>query len=568
MIETNEILLKQGADWLYFSKPYQIITTQSAEEIEERLEAVENLVNENNWYAAGFVSYEAAKGFDQNLRVLDTNDFPVIWFGLYPQPEKIKLPSPNSPLEALRWQANVKPEIYNSSIQKIKEYIAGGKTYQVNYTMRLQTDFLNEAWDFFLHLAQSQNKYGAYLNMERHAICSASPELFFELDGDLITSKPMKGTVKRGRTTSEDLANSAWLRASEKNRAENVMIVDMLRNDIGKVAQIGSVQAPKLFEVETYPTLFQLTSTVQAKTHASLTKIFKALFPCASITGAPKVSAMQIIAELENSPRKIYTGSIGFVAPNRKAQFNVAIRTALVDKKKQTAEYGVGGGIVWDSESGDEYNEAILKARILSKPYQEFSLLETLLWTPSDGYFLLAKHLARMADSAKYFNFPFSENSFINLLDEIKPKFASPQRLRILLNPAGRLTYEASAFISEEKILQSRLAKEAINSTDIFYFHKTTRREIYPAEAGYDDILLFNEKAELTEFTIGNLVVKIEGELYTPPVSCGLLSGTYRAHLLETGRVAERSVSIRELKNCEEIFRINSVRKWEKVKLA
>ena len=199
----------------------------------------------------------------------------------------------------------------------------------------------------------------------------------------------MKGTVKRGRTTSEDQQQSEWLHDSIKNRAENVMIVDMIRNDLGRIAEIGTVQVPELFKIEKYPTLFQMTSVVQAKTKASITEIFSALFPCASITGAPKVSTMRIISELEHTPRNIYTGSIGFIAPNRKAQFNVAIRTAVIDNETGLAEYGVGGGIVWDSTNTDEYDEALLKAQVLTMgAQQEFSLLETLLWTPKEGYFL------------------------------------------------------------------------------------------------------------------------------------------------------------------------------------
>ncbi|NJN80650.1 MAG: hypothetical protein HC797_09385 [Anaerolineales bacterium] len=226
----------------------------------------------------------------------------------------------------------------------------------------------------------------------------------------------MKGTYKRGRTSKEDLINSNWLRASEKNRAENVMIVDMVRNDFGKIAQIGSVHVPELFTIEKYPTLFQMTSTVQAKTKASVTQIFSALFPCASITGAPKISTMKIINELEASPRKIYTGSIGYIAPNRKARFNVAIRTALVDKKNKVVEFGVGGGIVWDSEDKDEYAEALLKAQVLTTPPQpEFSLFETLLWEKNKGYFLLDKHLARLKDSAEYFDFEFSKEEIENI---------------------------------------------------------------------------------------------------------------------------------------------------------
>ena len=294
--------------------------------------------------------------------------------------------------------------------------------------MRLNSEFSGGEWDFFLNLAQTQNKYAAYIDTGRYVICSASPELFFKLDGNKIYSHPMKGTAKRGRTTLEDKEQAEWLHNSLKNRAENVMIVDMIRNDLGRIAEIGSVQVPELFTIEKYPTLFQMTSTVQAKTNASLDEIFSALFPCASITGAPKVSTMNIIAELETTPRKIYTGSIGYISPNRKAQFNVAIRTALIDRENKTAEYGVGGGIVWDSTSADEYSEALLKARVLTERPRTFDLIETLLWTPEDGYFLREKHIARMQDSAEYFGFPFSREEFEHQLDQLAEAFQFPAK--------------------------------------------------------------------------------------------------------------------------------------------
>jgi para-aminobenzoate synthetase / 4-amino-4-deoxychorismate lyase len=377
----------------------------------------------------------------------------------------------------------------------------------------------------------------------------------------------MKGTAKRGRTTVEDQQQAEWLHNSSKNRAENVMIVDMIRNDLGRIAQIGSVQVPQLFAIEKYPTLFQMTSTVKATTQASIAEIFTALFPCASITGAPKVSTMNIIAELETTPRKLYTGSIGFISPNRKAQFNVAIRTAIIDNEAKLAEYGVGGGVVWDSTHADEYQETLFKSQVLTQPRQDFSLLETILWTPQGGYFLREKHIARMADSAEYFDFSFSENELNNLFYEMAKKFKSPQRLRILLDHLGKLAYESQEYIEQKKTLKVKLAKQPINSSDAFFFHKTTNRVNYPAVPGYDDVLLFNEQEELTEFTIGNLVVRIDGELYTPPISCGLLAGTFRAHLLEMGQLKERVIHKGELNVFEKIYLINSVRKWVEVEI-
>jgi len=380
----------------------------------------------------------------------------------------------------------------------------------------------------------------------------------------------MKGTVSRGRTTVEDQKQSNWLRNSEKNRAENVMIVDMIRNDLGRIAKVGSIRVPELFCMERYPTLWQMTSTVAAQTSASLTDIFRALFPCASITGAPKVSAMKIINQLEITPRKIYTGAIGYIASKRKARFNVAIRTVLMDQEMQKAQYGVGGGIVWDSNSADEYAEALLKAYILTEAQPEFSLLETMLWTPQEGFFLREKHMDRLLDSANYFDFRISRNTIEDHLNKLS--FASLQRVRLLVDKVGNIQAESASFQPIEKIIHAKLAEAPIDSNDVFLFHKTTQRAVYetarPAFPDSDDVLLYNERGELTEFTIGNLVVELDGELLTPPIACGLLSGTFRAHLMETGQVLERAVPIARLKDCTRIFRINSIRKWERVHIS
>ncbi|MBI5955128.1 MAG: aminodeoxychorismate synthase component I [Chloroflexi bacterium] len=578
-MQENEVLLKHNDDWLHFTNPQRVICAERLDEVHNALQEGERLVEEKGWHAAGFVSYEAAPAFDSALRVLSDGNFPLLWFGLYPEPRVLQTSEVFKDLGGLRilnWQPSVERENYNAAIEKVKDYIARGRTYQVNYTMRLKTDFITdsrtgtdeESWRLFLHLARSQNKYAAYIDTGRYAICSASPELFFHLNGNRIYSRPMKGTAKRGRTTLEDREQADWLKASLKNRAENVMIVDMIRNDLGRIAQTGSVHVPDLFTIEKYPTLFQMTSTVQAKTEASLTEIFSALFPCASITGAPKVSTMDIIAELESTPRKLYTGSIGFIAPNRRAQFNVAIRTAIIDRETQSAEYGVGGGIIWDSTSADEYSEALLKARVLTESPRPFELIETMLWTPDEGFLLREKHLARMQDSADYFDFPFSVEKLDAYLDQLAARFTSPQRVRILLGRSGQLQSEAKDFQSQEKIFKVRLAVKPVNSQNVFLFHKTTRREMYPpVPADCDDLLLWNENDELTEFTIGNLVVELDGKLFTPPISCGLLAGTFRSHLLETGQVSERVIHRDELGKCAKVFLVNSVRKWVEVKI-
>ena len=569
MIQKNEVLLKHNNEWLHFANPHQIISAASIDNVHATLREIERLINTDNWHAAGFISYEAAPAFDSALHVRSADDFPLLWFGLYPAPRTLQTSEvfeDFGSLVELKWQAGITHESYSTAIEKIKEAIAQGKTYQVNFTMRLNSEFSGGEWSFFLNLAQTQNKYAAYIDTGQYVICSASPELFFKLDGNKIYSHPMKGTAKRGRTTLEDKEQAEWLRNSLKNRAENVMIVDMARNDLGRIAEIGSVQVPELFMVEKYPTLFQMTSTVQAKTNVPMDEIFTALFPSASITGAPKVSTMNIIAGLETTPRKIYTGSIGYISPNRKAQFSVAIRTAIIDTENKTAEYGVGGGIIWDSKSADEYGEALLKAYVLTERPRTFDLIETLLWTPEERYFLLEKHLARMQDSAKYFDFPFSREEFEGQFEQLARHFNSPQRVRILLDKHGGFKVETKDFQAEEKVFKVCLAEKPVNSNDAFLFHKTTQREMYPpVPTGFDDILLYNENDELTEFTIGNLVVEMNGELFTPPISCGLLAGTFRAHLLEKGKIKERVIHKDALGKCSKLFLVNSVRKWVKL---
>lgn len=571
IIKINEVLLKDHDDWLHFSKPHQIITSNNLEDVIPALREIESLVERHGWHAAGFISYEAASAFDKAHATKPAAEFPLIWFGLYPKPRIITLPEPVSTPQTLTWLPTTDRSTYNKAIERIREHIAQGQTYQVNYTMRLQSEFNIDPWDFFLQFTQYQNDHAAYIDLGRHVICSASPELFFQLDGGDIMSRPMKGTMSRGRTSLEDQYQAQALKGSEKNRAENVMIVDMIRNDLGRIAKIGSVQVPQLFTIEKYPSLWQMTSTVTAKTDASITEIFTALFPCASITGAPKVSTMQIISDLETTPRQIYTGSIGYIFPSRKANFNVAIRTALIDRKTKTAEYGVGGGIVWDSTSKDEYAEALLKARVLVQAMPTFSLLETMMWSPREGFFLREGHIARLLESADYFDFKILREQIENYLDQISSQLTHLQRVRLLLDRYGKLSYEAHSFQAQndQSPLRAHLAKEPVHSGNIFLFHKTTHREVYEIARKdfpeYDDVLLYNENGELTEFTIGNLVAEIDGRFYTPPISCGLLAGTFREHLLKTGQIIERVIHMDEMEKCTNFFLVNSVRRWQNV---
>ncbi len=386
----------------------------------------------------------------------------------------------------------------------------------------------------------------------------------------------MKGTAARGMTLAEDLRNAACLYDSEKNRAENVMIVDMIRNDLGRIARTGSVKVPRLFDIEKYSTVWQMTSTVEALTKASFPEILRALFPCASITGAPKVKTMEIIAAIETTPRNIYTGAIGFVSPDRRAQFSVAIRTILIDKFASKAEYGVGGGIVWDSTAAEEYEECLNKAKIILDPPspRPFQLLETLLWTPDEGYFLLTRHLERLRESALYFDYPYDEALIRKTLDEKVEELPSgPYRVRLLLSRNGEVECSSVPLgLPDDRLLLVRLARQAVYSRDPFLYHKTTQRNLYEkAQASFrdaDDVLLYNEAGEVTESCIANVVILRNGRLVTPPVRCGLLNGTYRAELLDRGEITEDTVTLLELKRAEKIFLINSVRKWREAVLS
>lgn len=570
--EEGRILLhnKAAAQWICFGAPYQIITAGKLEEVLPALRHVEESVRRRGWYAAGFISYEAAAAFDPALCTHSPNGFPLLWFGLYPAPENVNLPRPDFQAYSLgEWIPSVSQADYSHAIARIKEYIRSGDTYQVNYTLRLRVPFLGDPFNLFLAMAHAQDAdYAAWIDTGRMAICSASPELFFSLKGNRLTCKPMKGTVKRGRTLDEDLSLAEWLCHSDKNCAENVMIVDMIRNDLGRIAEAGSVQTLRLFEVERHPTLWQMTSTITAASGKTLAEIMTALFPCASITGAPKVRTTRIIAEIETTPRCVYTGCIGFVAPDGDAQFSVAIRTAIVDRLAGQAEYGAGGGIVWDSESGEEYAEALLKSRVLVERRPEFSLLETLLWTPGDEYFLLDYHLRRLADSAIYFNYPARIEQIRSRLFQQAKNFAGrPQRVRLLVGSDGSADIQATQLTEEPaRPVRIKLAKEPVNSADIFLYHKTTHRQVYEdalrACPVCDDVLLWNERGELTESCIANVVVEIGGERLTPPVASGLLAGTFRAWALDRGEIREQVIPVDDLPRCENIYLINSVRKW------
>ncbi len=563
---------QQGRRWLRFVDAEDIISVYTVDDILPSLEKIDKAVNARGMYAAGFIGYEASPAFDTVFKVHSPGSTPLMWFGLYRQPEEVVMPSQAPPYELGKWLPSVTGSEYKQAIARIKDLIATGRTYQVNYTLRLKSGFRGEPWGLFLDLMRAQEaQYAAFIDTGSLAICSTSPELFFELEGEELISRPMKGTAERGRTLAEDKVHSEWLRRSEKNRAENVMIVDMIRNDMSRVSQLGSVHVPRLFDVERYPTVWQMTSTVRSRTTASIPEILAALFPCASITGAPKVSTMNIIADLESSPRGVYTGCIGYIAPGRYAQFNVAIRTVVVNKPKGVAEYGVGGGIVWDSSMKDEFQECQVKARVLTERRPEFKLLESILWTPSDGFFLFEDHLGRLAESGDYFGFALEIDEIRKKLERSATSFPQQAlKIRLTVNRLGELDIEEIPVDFPEAV-RLALANDPIRRDDVFLYHKTTHRQVYEnalqGHIDYDDVLLWNEKGEITETTTANVVFESKGDLFTPPIVCGLLPGTFRKSLLAEGVLVERVITLDDLEAYDSLYLINSVRKWRKATL-
>ncbi len=558
--------------WLLFQRPLAVLESRSVETVESVLRSVEEEVEGKGLWAAGFLSYEAAPAFDNALVTHDSGDFPLLWFGLYEQPREIPLPAPpRDPLQ-LDWNPLLSKDEYERSFRRVKDYIEEGDTYQVNYSFRLRAAFAQDPWSFFLRMVHAQGtSYGAFVNAGRWALCSASPELFFARDGENLCCRPMKGTAPRGLTCADDMARADWLFHSEKNRAENVMIVDMVRNDLGRIARTGTVEVGDLFTIEPYPTLLQMTSTVRCATDASLSGIMKALFPSASITGAPKVRTMEIIRELERTPRRIYTGSLGYVAPGARAQFNVAIRTVLVDRDSGQAEYGAGGGIVHDSEQKDELQECYTKAQILTRTMPEFSLLETMGWTPDEGCPLLDLHLARLSASSGYFARSFNEQALRDRIDELTSGLPRRPHIIRLLIPSGGA--EPVITVGEMSDLphpyRVSLAAEAVSSKDLYLYHKTTNRDLYEraraASPRVDDVILWNERGEITESTIANVVVERDGRLLTPPVSSGLLAGIGRARLLDEGKIEEALITVDEIDSSTGLFLVNSVRGMWKI---
>ncbi len=586
---------------LLFIDPVNVLVYRAGEDRATFLRGMEVLLVQG-FYLAGWFAYE----FFHERRSVITESSSVILaeFGVYHRPLTHDhhrqagsfpgLDGPSCPEQGTYRISDLAPNMeraaYCRAIAGILDYIAAGDTYQVNYTCKMRFRFSGSVTTFYLDLRRSQPvPYGCFLKHGRRHLLSFSPELFFRAEPGIITTRPMKGTCVRGRTLAEDRFQADFLRHDEKNRSENVMIVDLLRNDLARLVDGlggGRVRVASLFDVEYYQTVLQMTSTVVAEYARSSgvtpAELICALFPCGSVTGAPKIRTMEIIDDLETEPRGVYTGAIGYFAPEGRAVFNVPIRTVVLDGER--GEMGIGSGIVADSTPAEEWRECLLKARFLTHPLPAFELLETMLYRPGDGYFLLAGHLGRLAGSAEYFSFRFDRDRILRALHDLAQREAWDEyrRVRLTLDRHGDLQISATPCAAPQFLcwpsataaeatatVAIGLAGQAVDSTSPWLFHKTTHRLAYEqglrqAEAdGLFDVLLSNERREITEGCISNLFALIDGSYVTPPLHCGLLAGVMRERLLASAGevpVQERVIYREDVLRAEQLYLCNSVR--------
>lgn len=551
--------------WLSFTDPSRIVRADLVDGVRSALAEIERLTRDEGLHAVGFVAYEAGLAFGIPAAPPDVA-LPLVWFALF-EPGNVHLappPAATGEYSLGPMAPSVDRPGFEAAFQRIKAHLADGDTYQVNFTFKMKGGFQGDSWTLFADLVEAQRgSYSAFIRTAEWSVCSASPELFFAIKGLSVRARPMKGTAVRGRTLAEDRAQCDTLRESAKQQAENVMIVDMVRNDLGRIAVPGSIEVPELFTVERYPNVWQMTSSVTGRSAAPLADIFAAVHPSASVTGAPKIRTARILESLERGPRGVYTGAIGHVPPDGDASFNVAIRTAVVDHRAGAVEFGIGSGIVWDSDPAAEYEECLLKGSVIGRRPARFDLLETLRWGPGEGFVLLERHLARLRDAAEYFSYACDERAIREGLSEAVQGQEGPLKVRLLVSRDGSFRLEHCQLTTDDGVLQVALAQSPVDSRDVSLFHKTTNREVYEAaraaQPACDDVILWNERGEVTEATVANVVVELGGARWTPPVECGLLAGTYRAELLARGAIAERVIALTELRSASRCWLINSV---------
>ena len=546
-----------------FTDTIKELKTKDIKEVKHLLAEVEAYQNKG-YYAVGYVSYEAAPAFETKFEVIDgplMSEY-LLYFTIHESVQTEPTPLTYKPIALPKsWQELTSAEEYKAAIEHIHHHIRQGDTYQVNYTVQLQQNITADPFAIYNRLVVEQNAhYNAFIQHDDVSIISVSPELFFKKDGDGLTTRPMKGTTNRGLTTETDLKQAQWLAQDQKNRSENMMIVDLLRNDMNRISKIGSENVKSLCLVEQYSTIWQMTSTIETQLlpNSNLGDIFQALFPCGSITGAPKIATMAIIKDVEKQARGVYCGAIGILLPNGPTIFNVAIRTLQMQGNK--AIYGVGGGITWDSKWEAEYEETRQKSAVLYRQNPKFDLIST--GRIHRGKLLFLKeHLNRLQESSRYFSYPFNKEEVQNQVEDLCQSldFDTDYRLKMFLAKNGELTFEHNQLTGlADDFCQARLVEQTHPLDSPYTYFKTSYRPHISLEP--HEQIYYNQKKELLETSIGNLVLKIEDQLYTPPVHLGLLNGIYRQSLIANNQVTERVLTLEDLKQAQAIYGCNAVR--------
>ena len=546
-----------------FTKPIKELKTRDIDQVETLLREVE-AYQEAGFYAVGYVSYEAAPAFEKKLAVHPAplmGEY-LLYFTIHQEVETLPFPEDYEAVDLpANWKEEVEAPAYQEAIKIIHHHIRQGDTYQVNYTVQLSQELKSDPLAIYNRLVVEQKAhYNAFIQHDDVSILSISPELFFEQDDRLLTTRPMKGTTRRGLTNQADLKEAAWLEADPKNRAENMMIVDLLRNDMNRISEIGSEQVTRLCQVEQYSTVWQMTSTIESRLRpeVDLVQAFQALFPCGSITGAPKISTMEIIQQTEIAPRGVYCGTIGILLPRGKRIFNVAIRTLQMQGTK--AIYGVGGGITWDSTWEGEYRETKQKSAVLYRQEPRFELLTTGLIHQGELTFL-EQHLTRLREASRYFAYPYNEPKLLNDLQEqlAHVDLNLDYRCRIALQKNGTFHLVITELTDlPASYLQAQLTEQKLDLATPFTYFKTSQRD-HLSQSNHEQIFHLPD-GTLLETTIGNLVLEIEGQRYTPPAHLPLLDGIYRRHLLETQQVEEKLLTLNDLTDADRIYACNALR--------
>ncbi len=546
-----------GAPARLYRDPVAIIEAHSVDQLAPALTSVREGIAAGH-HAAGFIAYEGGAALEPHVGTLPAPATPLLWFGLFAAVEELCAPHTILPAPDGAWIGALEPAIsrdeYDAALRQVLDLITAGDIYQANLTFRARVPFAGDPLALYAAVrTRAAAGWGAIVATGDHLLLSFSPELFFRLEGDTLTCRPMKGTARRDPDPSRDDDIADALASDEKQRAENLMIVDLMRNDLSRVAAAGSVKVPALFAVERYPTVHQMTSTVTARLAPGRDAIdvLSALFPCGSITGAPKVRAMQVLREIEHAPRGIYTGSIGAIDSGGDAQFNVAIRTLEIAAGADHATLGLGGGIVADSRADSEWDEALAKGAFLTHGQRTPDLIETMRFDPDAGILLVERHLARMKASAARLGFVFDRHDARNELQAATFRLRAPARIRLLLSHSGRITIEvAPAPPPIPRTLHVALAPLPVVPSDYRLRHKTSSRRFYDEarrRAGADEVVFVDPDGFLTEGSFTSVFVERDGLLLTPPLARGLLPGVLRAELIDIGRAVEHELTADDL---------------------